>query len=92
MPQIDGEKVFNNLIKLKAITAQKENIKDYFVIQQTKNLFKPLEYEEIITLFKDEKYSIKKISRKYCKKQLRISRLKRIILPLYLKVKDKLNG
>ena len=71
---------------------QKESIKDYFDNQQTENFIKPNEYEEIIAMLKNSKYSIKQISKKYCKKQLRINRLKKILIPIYLKVKEKIDG
>ena len=71
---------------------QKESIQDYFDNQQTENSIRPIEYKKIISLFKNNKYSIKKISSKYCKKQLRNNRFKKILLPIYLKAKERLDG
>ena len=50
---------------------------DYVTNQQTKNVLKPIYYNELMHDLQDEKISLKKLDTKYCKKFFCFSKLKR---------------
>ncbi len=87
-----GKKLIQDLIDSNKIKAEKQTIQDYFTIQQTVNTHIPLIQEEVIEKLKNNKYTLKEISKKYCKSELRHKKMMKKILPIYIKIKDRLDG
>lgn len=87
-----GKEIIKQLIDSKRIKAEKQTIQDYFKTQQTVNTHIPLIQQEVIEKLKNNKYTLKEISKKYCKSELRHKKMMKKILPIYIKIKDRLDG
>ena len=85
----NGEKLLQELINNKQISAEKQPIEDYFKSQQTVNDTMPLLYNQIIAELNDEETSLREISKKYCKDELRYNEIKRKIYGIYNKIRGR---
>ena len=84
-----GKKELERLVEDNKIKMEKQDIMDYFKIQQTENIAIPLLYEQMIAELKNDNISLKEISKKYCKSELRYNNIVKIILDIYSKLKGK---
>ena len=71
-----GKNLINEFEKGKFII-ECGDFNDYVTNQQTKNVLKPIYYNELMHDLQDEKISLKKLDTKYCKKFFCFSKLKR---------------
>lgn len=84
-----GEKIVKELEKKQRIYIEKQNIKDYFKYQQTKNFPLPLNYYEVINELSKKNSSLKKIHLKYIKLVIADSKIRQKLYPIYRVFKRK---
>ena len=85
----NGQTLIDKLINDNKIKADEQPIEDYFKSQQTINDPMPLLYNQILAELKDEKTSLKEISKKYCKDELRQNEIKRTIYGIYNTIRGR---
>lgn len=84
----NGKELIEKLIENKKIKVKSQLMDDYFKVQQIVNETIPILYDQIISELKDEKSNLTKISKKYCKGELRYNKIKKLVFKMYAKIKD----
>lgn len=87
-----GEEVLNKLVEAGRVNAKLENIEDYYKSQQVVNGSIPKDRTKIINDLENENISLKNISNKYCKEDMREEKIMRFLIKIYSKVKRSKNG
>ncbi len=89
---VNGKKglEYFNLVK-EYLIYNKENINTFFENQQRKNVVLPKSRYYLLNEFKSNKYNLKNLSSKYCKKIVRDANYRKRFYKLYSKIKKILN-
>lgn len=86
-----GKELFNKLILYNKISVQRQDVKDYFLAQQTENILVGLERERIIAELKDKNKNLHELYLKYCKKERNHRRLVKNIMPVMRMLREGIN-
>ena len=80
---LKGKEILDKLIQDNAITANKQDISDYYNYQQTENISPVLNRKKIIEELKNDSIDLETISKRYCKKVKREKEIRKKLFPIF---------